>query len=80
VFPFRAVRAKLLSMTTIKNLLRQVRLHLEVSIIRQKMMNAKPDPRWAEVKKAIRAHHLDAARERRIGVMAALENPIKRRY
>ena len=65
----------------VKNALRRVRLLLEVSVIRQKcFVNATPDPRWAEVKRAVRAHHLDAAREKRIGVMAALERPIKRNY
>jgi hypothetical protein len=67
--------------------LRRAYLRLAASSVRLGFLNArhtdapiKSDPKWLSVKKAIRAHHLDATRERRIGIMAALENPLKRSY
>ena len=74
---------------SITQLLNEARIRLMKSAVRMGFLCArladdepevKPDPKWAEVKRAIRAHHLDALREKRIGVMAALENPLKRRY
>jgi hypothetical protein len=41
---------------------------------------SKSDSKWLSVKEAIRVHHLDAKRESRIGIIAALENPIRRNY
>jgi len=65
--------------------LRRAYLRLAYSTVRLGFMNArhadapiKSDPKWLSVKKAIRAHHLDATRERHIGIMAALDRPIKR--
>ena len=72
---------------SITQLLNEARIRLMKSAVRMGFLCArlaepevKPDPKWAEVKRAIRAHHLDALREKRIGIMAALENPLKRSY
>ena len=58
--------------------LRRAYLRLAASSVRLGFLNARHTD--APIKKAIRAHHLDATRERRIGIMAALENPLKRSY